>query len=522
MFGKEKTPGELERAARLRRWLSISITAFGLVVSLVLLGVYQPWRNSQDTPLADAFGKQVQISDAAAGLSADGTTVLATVDQALTFDPDAYDLQVESIQSPAGTTVAIGDPLLTLSSSSVEQARNTLLREVASAQNNFNQSTLDYQTILAEIKATLDQNRALGSIAKQDYTIALFDLQQTADDAKAAMDEAHAVIANHPAHLDEAAQKLVYAEHDLDDAEEDAEDSSSNLQAANREKTSATQAVASCQAILDFLDEQESDLDSDQFADVRRIAEDRLVDAQAALATASQKVQAVAEESSHDQAEVSNLQRVVSQYETLVETLTDELDTANRDLAAIELAYNKANLALIAESIELELDYQTSLVDFKSADVQYNQSLQDAQATYANAERILSLATATLATFDAEISDGVIEARFAGPVTSLGYEAGDTLADATPVATLQNAAQVTVSVTIDQADISQLAVGDPAEVVIRSAGQIPFVASITRIDPVANSFSMSNVYYTVVVTLDDSATPLTDDLDATVNFQAAA
>jgi hypothetical protein len=522
MFGKGKTPDELERAAQLRRRLSISVTAFGLIGSLVLLGVCQPWRSSQESSPADTTKKQVQTPDTATGLSASGTTVLATVDQILDFDPDDYDIQVESIQAPAGTTVAIGDPLLTLSSDSVKHARSTLLREVAAAQNKFNQATLDYQTTLAQIKATLDQNRALGSIAGQDYTIALFDLQQTVDDAKAAMDEAHAVITNHPARLVDAAQELVYAEHDLDDAKEDAEDSSGDLQAANREKAIAAQAVASYQAILDFLDEQEADLDSDQFADVRDIAGNRLADAQAALAAANPKVQAASEEFSRDQSQVSNLQSVVSQYETLVETLTDELDTAKRDLAKIELDYNKANLALIAESIELELDYQTSLLEFKSADAQYTQSLQDAQATYTTADRTLSIATAALATFDAEIADGVIEARFSGPVTKLGYEAGDTLASATPVATLQNAAQVSISVTIDQADISQLAIGDPAEVVIRSVGQTPLAAAITRIDPIANSFSMSNVYYTVVVTLDDSATPVTDDLDATVTFQAAA
>lgn len=512
MFGKGKTPDELERAAQLRRRLSISVTAFGLIGSLVLLGVCQPWRSSQESSPADTTKKQVQTPDTATGLSASGTTVLATVDQILDFDPDDYDIQVESIQAPAGTAVAIGDPLLTLSSDSVKHARSTLLREVAAAQNKFNQATLDYQTTLAQIKATLDQNRALGSIAGQDYTIALFDLQQTVDDAKAAMDEAHAVITNHPARLVDAAQELVYAEHDLDDAKEDAEDSSGDLQAANREKAIAAQAVASYQAILDFLDEQEADLDSDQFADVRDIAGNRLADAQAALAAANPKVQAASEEFSRDQSQVSNLQSVVSQYETLVETLTDELDTAKRDLAKIELDYNKANLALIAESIELELDYQTSLLEFKSA---------DAQATYTTADRTLSIATAALATFDAEIADGVIEARFSGPVTKLGYEAGDTLASATPVATLQNAAQVSISVTIDQADISQLAIGDPAEVVIRSVGQTPLAAAITRIDPIANSFSMSNVYYTVVVTLDDSATPVTDDLDATVTFQAA-
>ena len=518
MFGKGKNPDETFRTARIKRRLSIVATAAVLAGVLVLLIIDQPWRSTRDPESPDRSSSAARFTSEDTGLSVSGTTVLATVEQRLAFDPDVYDLEIESIQAVAGTAIASGEPLLTLTNSSIEQARVSLQQEATSALNDYNQAVITYQETMAEIQASLDKNRELGSIAEQDYTIALFDLQKAVDAAEDAMDEAHDIIANHPTRIAAAQQELTYRDHDLDDAEEDAEDSQSDLAAASRIKEQAVRDVSGYQAILDFLDEQEDELDSLQFADVRTIAENRLAEAQVALDSVSQSVATLNEEASKDQSKVANLQSAVSQYESLVDSLASELESANRNLAEIELTYHKANLNLISQRIELELSYQTSLVDYRSADSQYTQSLQDAKSVYEKAEWVLSQTHAVLEDFESELGDGIIYSLYSGPVSSLGYDAGDTLSTAIPVATMLDAAQVTVSVTVDQADIHRLTVGDPVTVEIRSSDQSVFDATITQINPTSSSYSMSNVYYTVVVTLAEPSSSLTSDLEATVIF----
>jgi multidrug resistance efflux pump len=528
MFGQGKTPDELLRAARLRRRLSLAASILILAAALILLVVYHPLslisqkENQNQTASMNAGSSNAQNGTGqTTGLTASGTTARASVSQILNFAPESYKLDVQDLKVAVGDTISVGDPLLELTAASVEKTRADLQREVSFAQTAFNQAALDYQDQLVSLKATLSGTQAQDSIARQDYTLALSELKQAVETAQTAMDKAHDQIASHPARIATAKKELASFNDRLDDAEEDLDDSQSKLNAAAKARDQAELAAAGNQAILDFLAEHQDDLDADLYADLCGTARDRLSQAKAAADSAAADVNAANAAVREDQAKVADLKDTVNQYESLIDKLETELDTATKNVAALELKYHQADLDLLTGQIQQEEALKLSLVDVQYAKTVYSQSLSEAKAAYETARLTLDDANARLKAFEAELGKGVILSRYAGKVISLGYEAGDRLTATTAVLELQDASRITITVNMDQSAISRLKVGDAVQAAIQTQGQPVYAGTITRINPTPSSRSMSNVTYAVEITLDETASGLEPDLSATVQFQTA-
>jgi hypothetical protein len=189
------------------------------------------------------------------------------------------------------------------------------------------------------------------------------------------------------------------------------------------------------------------------------------------------------------------------------------LANAQANLAEIELAYYRANLALVKGQISLDETYQTSLIDYRNAQTTYDLSIKKSQASYEAAKIALDTAQSTLATFESTVGSGALIASAPGKISAVGFAAGDTLTAATPYVTLVSSSAVSVPLTVDQSQISLVAVGDPAEV---SVGQAIYDGVVSSIQTTSSSTSRSNVYYTITVEITGDLNGLSSDLNADV------
>ena len=154
----------------------------------------------------------------------------------------------------------------------------------------------------------------------------------------------------------------------------------------------------------------------------------------------------------------------------------------------------------------------------ESAQAVYEIAVQKADQALEAAKNLLAQRKTLLELFEKTIGDGTIRSAYAGILTSVGYEAEETLTATTPIAVLANASVMTVSASVDQADIAGLSIGDAVTVSVSSGSAKAYQGRVSAIGMTAASTSISSVKYTVTVTLDGNVSSLTSGQTVTVSF----
>lgn len=117
------------------------------------------------------------------------------------------------------------------------------------------------------------------------------------------------------------------------------------------------------------------------------------------------------------------------------------------------------------KSIEAEKTLKEAELSAKNASSQYSVDVSGADNDITDAKDTLSDAEEALEAFEAAIGDdGTIYAEYTGTITDLSYEAGDTISSGATVATFSNADAVTITVSVSEEDITNIAVGDVVEI----------------------------------------------------------
>ena len=112
------------------------------------------------------------------------------------------------------------------------------------------------------------------------------------------------------------------------------------------------------------------------------------------------------------------------------------------------------------------------------------------KSTYEDAKENLEL-------FESSVGDGYFYASGDGTILRTMVRADQNLTSDAVVFVYSNPKELTVTVSVDQADIAKLTVGDSAYV--QSSGNGGYTGVITAIDPVSSSDSRTSVTYSVTV-----------------------
>lgn len=198
-----------------------------------------------------------------------------------------------------------------------------------------------------------------------------------------------------------------------------------------------------------------------------------------------------------------------------------KLAAANYQNATAELIQLKASLT------EAELNYETTKIEAKQTYDSTVSECDKAQDTYeTEMERInenldtyldaYEEAKENLEYFESKVGDGYFYASNSGDVMMVMSRAGRSLSGDSMVMAYTDSDSLSVEVSVDQADIASLTVGESA--VVSISGYDSINGRIISINPVTQSSSRSSVSYSVIVGLEGDVSELSENLTATVIF----
>lgn len=198
----------------------------------------------------------------------------------------------------------------------------------------------------------------------------------------------------------------------------------------------------------------------------------------------------------------------------LYQSLVDEQENYDKLYTRLKSAQN----AYTTKSIEAEEKYQKELLSSANADSQYSVDVQGADSAVKEANESLSDAKEALEEFDACIgADGVIYAEYAGTIMEVGCEEGDALSSDTTIATFGDAEAVTMTVSVSQEDISQIAVGDEVNIELIAYEDVIYPGEVLSMDTSTSSGS-STVSYDVTVAFTGDIEGIYMDMTGNVTF----
>jgi HlyD family secretion protein len=185
----------------------------------ILFGIFQPLvKDKAAVAAAASASKEVkaEVGSVTVGVTESGTVSIGTNNQKydLTLTSSASTssstpqssgtgtsslaLEVESVEALVGEVVKVGDPILKLTASSVENVRTTLETAVKTAQINLAEAKINRDKAKLAAQYDYKANKALGSTAKAEYDATVAQLNINVVAAERAIADANERIAEIP------------------------------------------------------------------------------------------------------------------------------------------------------------------------------------------------------------------------------------------------------------------------------------------------------------------------------------
>ena len=131
----------------------------------------------------------------------------------------------------------------------------------------------------------------------------------------------------------------------------------------------------------------------------------------------------------------------------------------------------------------------------------------------------IAAAQANVQSAQAEVNSLKLTAPFAGEVTSVGYQPGDSVSQSTAAVVLVDRSNLNVDLQIDESQVVELSVGDTATITLEAVPNLKLTGKVTYINPVGTS-NQGVVYYDVLVVLDKADPSILIGATADVTVQA--
>jgi multidrug efflux pump subunit AcrA (membrane-fusion protein) len=131
----------------------------------------------------------------------------------------------------------------------------------------------------------------------------------------------------------------------------------------------------------------------------------------------------------------------------------------------------------------------------------------------------LAAAQAKVQSAQAEVNSLKITVPYAGEVTQVGYQPGDSVNQSTPAIVLVDRSKLYVDLQIDESHVVKLSSGDKATISLEATPNLKLTGAVSYINPVGTS-NQGVVYYEVHVTLDQADSTILIGATADVTIYA--
>ena len=353
-----------------------------------------------------------------------------------------------------GQQVSEGDPLYLLEEDSVSDLEDELQSNVEKAKADLEAVEADQTLSKQRAKYTYNSSTAYGSYIDTEYSTTLQELQNTVDSAESTLEQAKSSLEDYRTQLEEVT--AAYAD--------------------------AAQVLSNCKYSLNSTDAADDTYGYVYYAQLTEQA-----------------------------------QSTADSLEQQKEELEQRVEQAEENVTTAETAYNKAKRELeqgkltVAETKKLRtLAYNTAQETYDIALGYLAQELSDQQETYNETLEKWN-------EFSTYIDGNAVCARYNGVITGVELEAGDKISTGTSLVTLYDMDEVTMTVTVDEDDMTDISLGSAANIALTAYPEDTFTAKVTAIGD-ATSDSNGNITYDVTVTLEGDVSGLFQGMTGDVTF----
>ena len=217
---------------------------------------------------------------------------------------------------------------------------------------------------------------------------------------------------------------------------------------------------------------------------------------------------------------VDESQALLTYYQEMIDSGMDLSESLADEQGNYDKLYNKlkaAKSAYTTKSVEAEKKYKEAMLSYENADSQYSADVTGVDVSVNTAQDTLTDAKEALSEFEIFVGDGTIYSDYDGTIMSVGYEAGDDLSTSTSIVTFADTDAVTMTVSVSEEDISEIAIGDEVMIELNAYEGQTFSGEVESIDTSVSSGS-STVSYNVTVKINGDVDGIYTDMTGNVTF----
>lgn len=426
-------------------------------------------------------------------IAASGVTNVGITEETFDVENLTTELEIEEVYAVSGEEVTAGDKILKLTEDSVEEARKELERALEDAELAYRTGAIEYEQNLITAEYTRDSAILTGQQAKEVYDETVASLQSAVTRAEEELQDAEDDIAEYESYVNDGSYKSYF-------------------------KVDEYQAIydENLKALTDKMDEWgiswSQVTGGGGSVQIGGGAGANMQSGGTSNASILASLYSILEQNLKD------LEEAEDKYEDALTNAAFELQTLQLKLSSLQQAVTEAKENYEIQQAQAKLTYETSLSGAERAESDYNTTVEKAKSDLAALESTYEDAKENLELFESSVGDGYFYASEDGTILRTMVRAEQALTSDAVVFVYSNPKELTVTVSVDQSDITKLTVGDSAYV--QSSAGSGYTGVITAIDPVSSSSSRTSVTYsvTVQINVEDEEDSLSANESVTVVF----
>ena len=430
-------------------------------------------------------------------IAASGVTNVGITEETFDVENLTTVLEIEEVYAASGEEVTAGDKILKLTEDSVEEARKELERALEDAELAYRTGAIEYEQDLITAEYTRDSAILTGQQAKEVYDETVASLQSAVTRAEEELQDAEDDIAEYESYVNDGSYKSYF-------------------------KVDEYQAIydENLKALTDKMDEwgiSWSQVTGSGGGSTQLSVDVSGNNAQPQSGGTS-NASILASLYSILEQNLKDLEEAEDKYEDALTNAAFELQTLQLKLSSLQQAVTEAKEDYEIQLAQAKLTYETSQSGAERAESDYNTTVEKAKSDLAALKSTYEDAKENLELFESSVGDGYFYASEDGTILRIMVRAEQALTSDAVVFVYSNPKELTVTVSVDQSDITKLTVGDSAYV--QSSAGSGYTGVITAIDPVSSSSSRTSVTYsvTVQINVEDEEDSLSANESVTVVF----
>ena len=430
-------------------------------------------------------------------IAASGVTNVGITEETFDVENLTTVLEIEEVYAASGEEVTAGDKILKLTEDSVEEARKELERALEDAELAYRTGAIEYEQNLITAEYTRDSAILTGQQAKEVYDETVASLQSAVTRAEEELQDAEDDIAEYESYVNDGSYKSYF-------------------------RVDEYQAIydENLKALTDKMDEwgiSWSQVTGSGGGSTQLSVDVSGNNAQPQSGGTS-NASILASLYSILEQNLKDLEEAEDKYEDALTNAAFELQTLQLKLSSLQQAVTEAKEDYEIQLAQAKLTYETSLSGAERAESDYNTTVEKAKSDLAALKSTYEDAKENLELFESSVGDGYFYASEDGTILRTMVRAEQALTSDAVVFVYSNPKELTVTVSVDQSDITKLTVGDSAYV--QSSAGSGYTGVITAIDPVSSSDSRTSVIYsvTVQINVEDEEDSLSANESVTVVF----